>query len=134
MENNSDNILTSAELRDLAFVNKQRKKIIEDLTADGTPSNTRQIELVLNGLKDTEDSAIKMAKLRHSVNKGKSEEEVNAAMFTALLGKISRTPPLATVVNEPALLPANVAAIELSEFETDPVGSRVTPKDLKDVD
>ncbi len=85
-------IHTTDELMDLEYSRHHRRKIIEDLTANGTPTNTRELELLLGALKDGEDRVFKSTKIRQSSKRDEDTGEVNRAMVAAMLNNIPSIP------------------------------------------
>lgn len=95
MDNND--IYTNQELQDMAFTRGVRNGVISDLVANGTPSNTRELELLLGALKDSEDISVKSSRLRISSKKEEDNQDVNKALVAAMLMKV---PSLAGDIGE----------------------------------
>ena len=137
MTANNDEFFKSNEEKILEDMSIKRRLIINDKLAGGTPSNTRELELVLGALTHEEDIIIKKARLRVSSKSNDSADNLSANIAAVLLRDMANNkvpPPL--VVNANTELPTPPkdfgADVEIVPGELDDNDDSIlSPKDLK---
>ena len=132
MSDHDDTIFTAEDTKDFEYVRLKRLEVVEHLTKDGVPTNTRLLELELMALKDIDDSAVKKARLRVSKDSTDSSNS-NATIIAGILSSMDRklTVTDASIGEIPDEVPDAITDIDLTPEELGAVNAEVTPKDLK---